>query len=61
MIIILLMCYSTDRVRGKLKNNGRGIALNSAIPVVESVISFIAVKHINNLVALNELTSPLQG
>lgn len=53
------MCYSTDGVCGKLKNNGRSIALNSVVPVVESVLSFIAVKHINYLIALNELTSPL--
>lgn len=53
------MCYSTDGVRGKLKNNGRGISQYLAIPVVESMISFIAVKHIINLIALNELTSPL--
>lgn len=53
------MCYSTDGVRGKLKNDGRGISQYSAIPVVESMISFIAVKHIINLIALNELTSPL--
>lgn len=39
------MCYSTI-VRGKLRNDGRGIALNSAIqvPVVEWVISFKIVK-----------------
>lgn len=39
------MCYSTI-VRGKLRNDGRGIALNSAIqvPVVERVISFKIVK-----------------
>lgn len=53
------MCYSTDGVRGKLKNDGRGISQYSAIPVVESMISFIAVKHIINLIALDELTSPL--
>lgn len=50
------MCYSTDGVCGKLKNNGRSIALNSVVPVVESVLSFIAVKHISNQ---KELTSPL--
>lgn len=43
------MCYSTI-VRGKLKNDGRGIALNSAIqvPVVELVISFKIVKKKQN-------------
>lgn len=53
------MCYSTDGVCGKLENNCRGIALNSAIPVVQSAISCIAVQHINNIIALKELTSPL--
>lgn len=59
------MCYSTI-VRGKLRNDGRGIALNSAIqvPVVELVISFKIVKknkkktHYGN--TLNELTSSLR-
>lgn len=61
------MCYSTI-VRGKLRNDGRGIALNSAIqvPVVEWVISFKIVKKKNkkkniNLNTCNELTSFLRG
>lgn len=58
------MCYSTI-VRGKLKNDGRGIALNSAIqvPVVELVISFKIVKKKKkniNVNTLNELTSSLR-
>lgn len=59
------MCYSTI-VRGKLKNDGRGIALNSAIqvPVVELVISFKIVKKNKNkkinVNTLNELTSSLR-
>lgn len=56
------MCYSTI-VRGKLRNDGRGIALNSAIqvPVVELVISFkIVKKKTINLNTLNELTSSLR-
>lgn len=45
IIVTLKMCFSTI-VRGKLRNDGRGIALNSAIqvPVVELVISFKIVK-----------------
>lgn len=60
------MCYSTI-VRGKLRNDGRGIALNSAIqvPVVEWVISFKIVKKKTkkniNLNTCNELTSSLRG
>lgn len=56
------MCYSI-RVRGKLKNDGRGISLNSAIQVhvLELVISFKIVKKQKkqtiNLNTLNELTS----
>lgn len=60
------MCCLT-RVRGKLKNDGRGIALNSTIqvPVVELVISFKIVKKKKkkptiNLITLNELTSSLR-
>lgn len=39
--------YSTDGVCGIyiLKNNGCGIASNSAIPVVELVISFRTKRH----------------
>lgn len=60
------MCYSTI-VRGKLRNDGRGIALNSAIqvPVVELVISFKIGKKTHkktniNVNTLNELTSSLR-
>lgn len=60
------MCYLTI-VRGKLRNDGRGIALHSVIqvPVVELVITFKIVKKKKktktiNLNTLNELTSSLR-